>query len=239
MNMNDEKRKIFNSILVPAIFIVAIWLVKLYEIIFRHDLGEYGLLPLDLHGLIGIVTSPFLHADLAHLTANTLPAFFLMALLFYFYRALAWPVLLYIWLLTGIWVWLFARGDAVHIGASGIIYGLAAFLFLSGILRRESRLMAITLLTAFLYGGLVWGVFPQFFPQKPISWESHLMGIVAGVVLAVFYRKSGPQRTVYEWENEEEDEDDQDSGSDSCEEPPDPPGKPPLEPPEIHYDYKP
>ena len=204
--MNDEQRKIWNSLLIPAIFVIAIWLVKLYEVIFQTDLGQYGLQPLHWTGLLGILTGPFLHADFSHLMANTLPLFVLCGLLFYFYRVIAWPVLLYTWFLTGLWVWLFAREDSVHIGASGIIYGLAAFLFLSGIIRRESRLMAITLLTAFLYGGMVWGVFPQFFPKVPISWESHLMGILAGVILAIFYRKAGPQRKVYEWEEEDEED---------------------------------
>jgi membrane associated rhomboid family serine protease len=96
------------------------------------------------------------------------------------------------------------------VGASGVVYGLAAFLFLSGILRRDSRLMSVTMLIAFLYGGLVWGIFPQLFPHQPISWESHLMGLLAGTVLAVYYRKSGPQRKVYDWENEEEEDDEND-----------------------------
>ncbi len=244
--MIDEKRKIRNSLLVPSIFIIAIWLVKLTEVVFQTDLGEYGLQPLHWKGLAGIVTSPFLHADFSHLMANTFPLFVLLALLFYFYRVIAWPVLLYTWFLTGLWVWLFAREDSVHIGASGIIYGLAAFLFLSGIIRRESRLMAITLLTAFLYGGMVWGVFPQFFPRQPISWESHLMGILAGVILAIFYRKAGPQRKVYDWDEDDEDDDpsayQDDENPENSETPPAETGMQPpdpgSQPPEIRYHYK-
>jgi membrane associated rhomboid family serine protease len=158
--------------------------------------------------------------------------------LFYFYRVIAWPVLLYSWFLTGFWVWLFAREDSIHIGASGVIYSLAVFLFLSGIIRRESRLMAITLLTAFLYGGMVWGVFPQFFPKQPISWESHLMGILAGVILAIYYRKSGPQRKVYDWEEEEGDDIADEPEDDTPGNKPDDPPVPGNQPPEIHYHYK-
>jgi membrane associated rhomboid family serine protease len=129
-------------------------------------------------------------------------------LLFYFYKEIAWPVLLFLYLLTGIWVWALARGTAAHIGASGIIYGMASFLFFSGIIRREAPLMVITLLVTFLYGGLIWGIFPQFFPAQRISWESHLMGLLAGIVLAIYFRKSGPQRKKYEWEDEDSDNED-------------------------------
>lgn len=204
--MNEDQRKIAGSFIFPAFLVLIIWLVKIFEIVFHYDLAQFGLWPLKLKGILGIFTAPLLHADFSHLSANTLPLLFLGALLFYFYRELAWRVFFLIWLLTGLWVWFLARGDAVHIGASGLVYGLAAFLFFSGIIRRDSRLMAITMLIAFLYGGLIWGIFPQLFPHQPISWESHLMGLVSGTILAVYYRKSGPQRPAYQWEEEDDDE---------------------------------
>ena len=129
---------------------------------------------------------------------------------------------------------MFARGNSIHIGVSGIVYGLAAFLFLSGILRREVKLMAITLLIAFLYGGMVWGVFPQFFPREHISWESHLMGLVAGAILAVYYRNEGPQRIKYEWEDENDDDDEAADGSPDDQ---NPPGNG-QDTPNITYHYK-
>ena len=205
--MNDEQRKILKSLIFPAILVLIMWMVKLIEITFNIDLAVYGLMPLKARGLLGIITSPFLHEGLSHLFGNSVPIFVLSGLLFYFYPELAWRVLFLIYLITGIWVWVFARGTGVHIGASGIVNGLAAFLFLSGIPRRETKLMAITLLTTFLYGGLIWGIFPQFFPQKNISWESHLMGLMAGAMLAIYYKKAGPQRIKYEWEEEDEIED--------------------------------
>jgi membrane associated rhomboid family serine protease len=204
--MNDERRKILRSLVFPAIFVLVMWFVKLIEIAFKIDLGQYGLIPLAPRGLIGIVTAPFLHEGFSHLFGNSVPIFVLGGLLFYFYPELAWKVLVLICLITGFWVWVFARGTGIHIGASGVVNGLAAFLFLSGILRRETKLMAITLLTTFLYGGIIWGIFPQFFPQKNISWESHLMGLMAGAMLAMYYRKTGPQRIKYEWEDEEDEE---------------------------------
>jgi membrane associated rhomboid family serine protease len=231
MIMNEDQRKIARSLVFPAIFVFAIWLVKFVEIIFRTDLGVYGLQPLHTKGLIGIVTAPFLHVSFSHLFANSIPLFILSGLLFYFYRVIAWRIIILIWFLTGLWVWFLAREDTIHIGASGIVYGLAAFLFFSGIIRRDAKLMAITLLTAFLYGGMIWGLFPQFFPRERISWESHLMGLLAGLILAVYYRKAGPQRKPWEWEEEDENDDDP-NPEDTME------NHFPGDDPEIRYFYK-
>lgn len=202
-----EKIRIYRSLFYPALFILLLWIIKATDILFDLGLNNYGLIPLKSNGLIGIFTAPLLHADLAHLFANSVPLFILGTFLFYFYKEIAWMMLALLYLITGIWVWTFARGTGVHIGASGIIYGLASFLFFSGIIRRDKSLLVITMLVAFLYGGLVWGVFPQLFPGKPISWESHLMGFLAGLVLAVYYRGQGPQKKSYDW-GEETDEDD-------------------------------
>jgi len=181
-----------------------LWLIKAADIVFQLNLNEYGLYPLEAKGILGIFTAPLLHADLSHLFANSIPLLVLGALLFYFYKEMAWMILILLYLITGIWVWTFARGGAAHIGASGVIYGLAAFLFFSGIIRKEPALMVITLLVAFLYGSLIWGIFPEFFPHQHISWESHFMGLLAGLVLAIYYRKSGPQAKVHQWEEEED-----------------------------------
>ena len=105
---------------------------------------------------------------------------------------------------SGLWVWIFARDTGIHIGASGVVYALATFHFMGGLLRREPRMMAFSLLVVFLYGGLVWGVIPDFYPGKNISWESHLLGGLAGIVLAFAYRGEGPQRKVYHWDESDE-----------------------------------
>jgi membrane associated rhomboid family serine protease len=125
------------------------------------------------------------------------------ATLIYFYRELAWKVFILSWLLSGFWLWIIGR-ENYHIGASGVLYGLITFLFFSGVLRRHTGLMALSLLVVFLYGSLIWGIFPLF---RIISWESHLCGSIAGILLAVVYRKEGPQRKVYEWEFEDENDD--------------------------------
>jgi len=203
---DEEKIRFYRSLFYPTLFLVLLWLIKGADIVFDLGLNNYGLYPLEVKGLIGILTSPLLHADLAHLSAYSIPLFILAAFLFYFYKDIAWMILGLLYLITGIWVWVFARGGAAHIGASGIIYGLASFIFFSGIIRKETGLMVITMLVAFLYGGLIWGIFPQLFPNQPISWESHLMGLLAGLVLAIYFRKQGPQRKSWDWGDEEEDD---------------------------------
>lgn len=195
------RKKFFLSIIIPGIFVFVMWLVKIIEILFELDFSGFGIFPLSAKGLPGIVFSPFIHADFKHLFNNSLPLFFLATALFYFYSEVALKVFTWTFFLTGLLVW-FAGREAWHIGASGLVYGLASFLFFSGIIRRYFRLIALSLLIVFLYGSMVWGLFPGVY--KNVSWESHMLGFFSGVVLAVVYRKEGPQRPVYEWMEEEE-----------------------------------
>jgi len=197
------RKRLVLSMLTPGIFVFIMWLVKITEILFNLDLTSYGIYPLSLTGLPGIIFSPFIHADFSHLFNNSIPLFFLGTALFYFYSEIAVKVSLWTYLLTGIFVWLAGR-DAWHIGASGLIYGLASFLFFSGIIRKYFRLVALSLLIVFLYGSMVWGIFPDIY--RNVSWESHMLGFVSGIILAVVYRKEGPQAPVYEWLDEEEDQ---------------------------------
>jgi membrane associated rhomboid family serine protease len=195
------RKKLFLSMIIPGIFVFFMWLVKIIEILFEVDLSRFGIYPLTVRGLYGIFFSPFIHADFAHLFNNSLPLFFLSIALFYFYSEVALKVFIWTYFLTGILVWLAGRASW-HIGASGLVYGLASFLFFSGIIRRYFRLIALSLLIVFLYGSMVWGLFPGVY--KNVSWESHMLGFFSGVVLAVSYRNQGPQRPVYEWMEEEE-----------------------------------
>lgn len=204
----SDKHKLFKGLFFPLLFISLIWLIKIIEVVKHLDLSVYGIYPLKASGLIGIITSPLIHEDFSHLSANTVPIIVLAACLFYFYNKIAYKVFFLIYFMTNIWVWSFAR-EAYHIGASGLVYGLASFLFVSGIIRRHNQLMAISMLILFLYGGIIWGVFPKFYPEKNISWESHLLGFISGMVLALYLKKEGPQRKIYEWENEEFDPNDE------------------------------
>ena len=197
--MQDEKHRFINSLLYPTIFLVIIWLVKIIEVIFKSDFYVYGIFPLTAGGLKGILFSPFIHGDFSHLISNSMPLLVLGSALFYFYRPVAFRFLAFSLFITGFWVWVVAR-PSYHIGASGIIYSLAAFLFTSGVIRKHPRLMAISLLVVFIYGGMVWGVFPI---KERVSWESHLMGMTCGVFLAFFFKKHGPKRKLYSWDYEE------------------------------------
>lgn len=196
------RKRLLLSAFIPAIFIFLIWLIKICELLFEFDLSSLGVFPLKSYGLPGIIVSPLIHEGFGHLAGNSLPLLLLGTTLFYFYREVALKVLLWIWLLSGAFLWIAGR-DAWHIGASGIIYGLASFLFFSGIIRKYFRLIALSLLVVFLYGSMIWGMFPDVY--KDVSWESHLLGFVAGIIMAIVFRHEGPQNPVYEWPDEEED----------------------------------
>jgi membrane associated rhomboid family serine protease len=195
------RKKFLLSMIIPGIFISLMWLTRVVEVLFAIDFSSFGIYPLTVRGLQGIIFSPFIHADFDHLFNNSLPLFLLTVALFYFYSEVALKVFIWTFFLTGLLVWIAGR-DAWHIGASGLVYGLASFLFFSGIIRRYFRLIALSLLIVFLYGSMVWGLFPGIY--KNVSWESHMLGFFSGIVLSVWYRKEGPQRPVYEWMDEEE-----------------------------------
>jgi membrane associated rhomboid family serine protease len=177
--------RIKNSITIPLFFLCSMWLIKLYETLAEVNLTFLGVYPVSIKGLGGIVSMPLVHANYEHLLANSLPFFLLASALFYFYPRIALRVFALTWLLTGAFVWLSGR-EAYHIGASGLVYGYAAFLFLSGVLSKDKALSAIALLVWFLYGGMVWGVLPM---KEEVSWEGHLFGLIVGVVQAVAFRK--------------------------------------------------
>lgn len=197
------KRRIRLSIIIPFILISLMWIVKAVEVLFSIGFSEGGIYPLTLKGLPGIVLSPLIHADFKHLLSNSIPLFLLSTALFYFYSEISMKVLSFAWLFTGLLVWMAGR-DAWHIGASGLVYSLASFLFFSGILRRYFRLVALSLLIVFLYGSMVWGIFPGIY--KNVSWESHMLGFFSGLILAIWFRNEGPQKPVYEWMLEEDDD---------------------------------
>jgi membrane associated rhomboid family serine protease len=198
----------------PLLFLLVAWTVFLLDKHYLLYLSEWGTSPRTFKGVSGILFSPFLHADLDHIASNSIPILVLGMLTFYFYKPIAKGALLWIWLIAGVWLWVGGRnnltGDFHHIGASGLIYGMAFFLFFSGIFRKHKQLMVVSALVLFLYGSITWGVFPL---KNEISWEAHLFGAIAGIMVAYNYKKEGPQRKVYQWE-EEEDEDDNDEWKD-------------------------
>lgn len=201
-NDNLEKKRFYISLVFPLLFLLLLWMIKLIEISLDVDFSYWGIYPLKLKGLKGIFLSPLVHGDVKHLVNNSLPLLILGVAIFYFYSRIAFRVFFLTYLFVGLWVW-FGGRPAYHIGASGLVYGFASFLFFSGIIRNNIRLMAISLLVVFLYGGMIWGIFPIY---ERISWESHMLGSIAGFILAVYYRKEGPARPKDRWEDEEDEE---------------------------------
>ncbi len=177
-----------------------LWAIEGLSELFKVRIIELGVIPRTLEGLPGIIFSPLIHSGIDHLLSNTLPLLVVGSGIFYFYKEIAIRVISLVWLFTGFWVWLAAR-DSSHIGASGLIYGFVCFLFFSGLLRKDTRLLAVSLLVTFLYGSMVWGILPV---DQSISWESHLFGSVAGIFSAIYFRKEGPQRVKPQWEIDEE-----------------------------------
>jgi len=202
-----EKHLFFNSILKSVILVSVLWVIFLLNDIFGLNWNEYGLKPRNIDGLFGIIPMPLLHGGYSHLFSNSVPLFVLLFSIFYFFPKKAMLILAMTWLVVGMLTWVIGT-EGIHIGASGIVYALAFFLVTISILKQETKLMAYSLVIIFLYGSIVWGFFPQLFPDKHISWEGHLAGAITGVILAFFYRNEGPVKKVY-FEDEEEEEEEE------------------------------
>ncbi|MFO1314413.1 MAG: rhomboid family intramembrane serine protease [Burkholderiales bacterium] len=190
----------FRSALVVAAAFVAV-LVVIYAA--GAGLGlplqRYGVQPHAWAGLPGILLAPLLHADAAHLASNAVPLLVAGTAMLHLYPDASRYVLPAVYVGPGIAVWLLGR-ESVHLGASGLVYGLVSYIFVAGLIRRDRRAIAAALLVSFLYGTLVWGVFPI---RVGVSWETHLAGAVVGVALAfVFAARDVPPRKRYSWEDE-------------------------------------
>lgn len=177
----------------PVLSLIAlIWSVFLLEYLVPFDLLSFGVTPRTARGLVGIAAMPFLHANLQHVISNTLPLFVLLVLLAGS-KARSWEVVIEIVLLGGTLLWLCGR-PATHVGASGLICGLIAFLIVSGVLERRLVPLVISVVVTFVYGGvLLSGVIPHL--GSEVSWDGHLSGAVVGGVIAYFTtRASQPQK---------------------------------------------
>lgn len=223
-------------LLIPLVAVLSIWTVFWIELEAGINLNQYGILPRHLLGLRGVLFSPFIHGSVEHLYHNTIPLAILSLALFYFYRPKAWKVLFWGWMFSGLLTWIIGRAS-YHIGASGIIYVLASFIFFKGIFQKHFRLVALSLAVVFIYGSMLWYIFPI---EEGISWEGHLSGFLTGLFLARWISFEVPVPKKYEWEkedyNEEEDEFLQHFDADgNFVEPPVNKKESPLR---IHYEYK-
>ena len=184
MQKNSFKLEI---ILYPILLILLLWVVYWGEFYSPIDLIHFGIMPRTLSGLSGVFFSPLLHStnDIFHLINNTFPIFILSIALLYYYRKIAFQVFFLSWFLSGILTWMIAKNEgSFHIGISSIIYSLVCFLFVSGVLGKQKQLQAVSLLIVFIYGSLVWGVFPM---EEKVSWQGHLGGSITGIALAAYY----------------------------------------------------
>ena len=190
-------------------FVGVIWLIYLMNWGLDQEPEPFGIRPRQWVGLPGIVFAPLVHDGFAHLIANTPPLLVLGTTMLFLYPNSALRVLPAVYFGTGIVVWLFG-GDSVHFGASGLVYGLVSHVFVAGLLRRDRRAIAASLVVCFMYGPLVWGVLPTPFG---VSWETHLAAAVIGVALAIALRHMDvAPRKRYVWEGEEDENDEGNSG---------------------------
>ena len=188
-------------------FVALIGLIEFLNGALGLGLERFGVRPRELAGLPGIVLAPLLHGGFGHLVANSLPLLVLATGMLYLYPSSALKVFPAVYLGPGIAVWLFAKASSIHVGASGLVYGLVIYIFVAGLIRRDRRAIAASLLIYFLYGTLVWGVFPI---RPGVSWETHLAAALIGLALAIALRRLDiPPRKHYAWEDEEGEHDEQ------------------------------
>jgi membrane associated rhomboid family serine protease len=180
----DGKNSFWGSVLIVLGLVSVLWIVQLIQFFGVFDFGYYGNWPQHKEGLKGILFSPFIHGSFEHLISNTLPILVLFTVLLNAYPKVALVVLLFVHLVSGALVWMFAPDSGIHIGISGIIYGIACFLIASGLFRRDRNSTTIAILVTLVYGGMVLG----FLPKHGVSWQSHLYGALSGVAIAFLLR---------------------------------------------------
>lgn len=201
MSADADAARFRRAVRIAVGFTLALWAIKTTESLLGIDLGVYGNYPGNVRGLAGILTGPLIHGSWSHLISNTAPLVVLGTALIYGYPLSARLAIPAIYFGTGIAVWLFAR-PSYHIGASGLTFGMMFFVFTIGTLRWDRRAIALALIVFFLYGGMIWGVFPV---DPGISYESHLAGTLLGIALALACRHRDPAPTEkrYSWEGED------------------------------------
>lgn len=201
-NPREDSRHLKRSFAAVASFTAILWLIKIVEAAVGADLFKYGVYPGQLSGLAGILWAPLIHSSFSHLFANTAPLLILGTALLYGYPKSSKIVIPIVYFGTGLGVWFFAR-HAFHVGASGLTFGFMFFVFTVGALRWDRRAIALAMVVFFLYGGMIWGIFPN---KPDISFESHFFGAMIGITLAVLLRNYDPRtpEKKYSWEEDEE-----------------------------------
>lgn len=199
-------RQVVRKLAFPISFIILIWVIHIFQVIAGIDLGRLGVFPQRFEGLSGILTSPLIHGSWEHLFYNTVSFLFLSAFIFGFYPRIALRSFILLYLLSGLGVWIFAEPNSYHIGASGVVYGMVSLVFWNGLFRRNLKSIVLALIVLVVYSGFFSGIVPG---KEGVSWESHLLGGIAGIFLAWVYRKEieqdeVPPPPVFEEEEEKE-----------------------------------
>jgi membrane associated rhomboid family serine protease len=200
-NLSTNKRQFVNAVFIPLLIGILMTLSFMLEKGMDWDFHTAGVYPRKIENIWGIFTLIFVHADVDHLISNLLSFIILSSLLYYFYAQLATKVMLISYIVSGLILWIIGR-ESWHIGASGLVYSIAFFLFFSGLIRKYIPLIAISLTVAFIYGSMIWHIFP-WQVQDPISWEGHLAGGIVGIGLAIWYRKDEPQKPDKNWDDDD------------------------------------
>jgi membrane associated rhomboid family serine protease len=177
------------SLKLPLLFTAAIWFIHAFQTFLMVDLGYWGIYARETFGLRGILFAPLLHADWAHLMSNSIPFLVTSVMVIYFFPSVAMRAFILIYFLSGFFVWIFARTGVFHIGLSYVVYGLVSFVFWTGIFRRSIRSIVLSLLVMTLYSGMIEGILPTAeILHKNISWDSHLIGAIMGIIIAYFFK---------------------------------------------------
>lgn len=198
-----ENIEVPKFVLVPFVSVLILGLVHVLKSYYFHGWIYYGIYPRELIGLRGILFAPFLHSDLSHLFSNISSLFIIMMAMMFFYKRVFWQASTLIFFITGFTTWLIARPN-MHVGASGVVFGLISFVLWSGIFRRNSRSAIISFTVLILFGGIFAGLLPG---KEGISWESHLAGFLVGMFTAFIFRGALEEEETtkkYKWEDEEE-----------------------------------
>ncbi|MFT6321974.1 MAG: membrane associated rhomboid family serine protease [Granulosicoccus sp.] len=187
----EENNRFVKSLQLPVILILIMLVIHIVKQFTDFEFIYWGIFPRKLYGLKGILTAPLIHGSWKHLFSNAVPFLSLLGVSMYFYRIVAVRGLVMIWILTGGAVWLLGNffdnetGNFSHIGASGVVYGLVAFVFWNGVFVKSRESIVLALAVLVLYGGMFAGILPD---QPGISWESHLFGGLLGIFAAYFYK---------------------------------------------------
>lgn len=200
----SSKYATIEAIVYPTLLVILMWTIFVLDRTFGLELYKYGVKPSTLEGMKGILFMPLIHGqtDYSHIVNNSFPTLIFLGALIYFYRSVAIYVVVFIWLGGGFLLWYLASNTgSYHIGMSGVIYGLFGFLLVSGFIKKYLPLQAISLFVVFIYGSMVWGIFPT---EQRISWEGHLFGLIVGVITAFSFRRKGPVPPKYAYEIEKE-----------------------------------